>query len=402
VRILICSSQAPLPPINGFRLHLSALLAELKTRHDVRVLGVRMPGQVAPSEFDGLRLVSPSDPGLIERRASFARDLVRGRPLGTGERAASLRASLREELERFRPDVVHLSSGRLSLLADDLIGIPSVLVALDAWHVNQEARAEHASSGLRRRALRFEAARIRRFESLWYRRFARVIVVSDEDRAALQALDSELAVTVIPNGVDYEAFAPDPSASVDPDRVVFTGVLSYAPNVTAAVFLARQVMPRVRAAHPRARLAIVGRSPSPEVRALAALPGVEVVGEVPAILPWLTSGRAYACPMLTGTGIKNKLLEAMASGLPCVVTPLALQGLSANPGRDLLVGSGPDELAAQLVSVLTGDDLARSLGQAGREYVVSNHGWSAVAESYERVYREVVDRSPAGLRRETE
>ena len=165
--------------------------------------------------------------------------------------------------------------------------------------------------------------------------------------------------------------------------------MSYAPNVLAAEFLARQVFPLVRAGLPEARLAIVGRKPSPRINALAQLDGVEVTGEVPDVVPWLAGSRVYACPMVSGTGIKNKLLEAMAAGAPCVVTPLALQGLTAEPGRDVLVGADAEELAAQLVRVLTDDELASRLGPAGRAYVLANHDWSAVARSYERVYDEV-------------
>jgi glycosyltransferase involved in cell wall biosynthesis len=242
---------------------------------------------------------------------------------------------------------------------------------------------------LRRRLLRAEAGRVRRFERSEYGRFGRVVVVSDADAAALRSVSPGLDVTVVPNGVDASHYAPDPTVERDERRIVFTGVMSYAPNVLAAEFLARRVFPLVRTAVPEARLAIVGRKPAPRVAALAGLDGVEVTGEVPDIVPWLAGSRVYACPMISGTGIKNKLLEAMASGAPCVVTPLALQGLTAEPERDVLVGADEQELASQLVRVLTDDGLAGRLGPAGRAYVLANHDWSAVARAYEAVYEGV-------------
>jgi glycosyltransferase involved in cell wall biosynthesis len=389
VRILVCAHEAPLPPTNGFRLHLSEVLRVLRTEHEVRLVALLGPEQEPPAVLDPeVRLVPRPRWNPLSRLLDVARSTISDRPLGLHQLAARMRGPLREELESFRPEVVHVTSGRLAGLGAELEGRPSVLAALDALHLHREAEAM-LSSGPRRRLLLADAARLRRFEATAYRRFGHVVAVSDADRRAMQALDPTLRVTVIPNGVDVDAFAPDPAQARDPDLILFSGVMGYAPNVTAAEFLAREVLPLVRRSVPSARLAIVGRSPAPRVRALAAVGGVEVIGEVPSLRPWLSRSRAYACTMLTGTGIKNKLLEALANGLPCVVTPLALQGLVAEPGRHLLVGSDEGELAAHLARLLTDEGAAGEVGNAGRDYVVSNHSWEAVGRSFGLLYAAV-------------
>jgi glycosyltransferase involved in cell wall biosynthesis len=396
MRILICAHEAPLPPTNGFRLQVSALVGELRRHHEVRLLSFLTPDQDADGGApDGMRLLPHPIAGPAGKAFRYPEAVLRRRPWGVDRLAAAIRGPLREEIREFRPDIVHVSSGRLAALGPDLRDVPSVLAALDAWYVFAQAEVD-AAAGLKRRLLRGQAARLRRFESTAYRAFGRVVVVSEQDRQALLALDPTLAVDVIPNGVDIAAFAPDPGVRPDPNRVIFTGVMSYTPNVVAAEFLAREIMPRVRTRCPDARLAIVGRSPSPRVRALASEGDVQVVGEVPHLRPWLAGSRAYACPMTSGTGIKNKLLEALAAGVPCVATPLAVQGLSAQPGRHILVGTNEEELAGHLVRVLSDDDLARSLGRAGRDYVTAEHSWEAVARAYERVYREVRTSVAAG------
>jgi glycosyltransferase involved in cell wall biosynthesis len=200
-------------------------------------------------------------------------------------------------------------------------------------------------------------------------------------------------VTVIPNGVDAKQFAPADFAAREPSLILFTGVMSYGPNVTAAEFLARRFMPRVRAAMPDARLALVGRAPAARVRALARLDGVEVVGEVADMNAWLSRGRLYACPILTGTGIRNKLLEAFANGLPCVATPRAVAGLRVQDGRHFLAGADEEQLAGHAVRLLGDEDASRALGRAAREYVLAEHSWEAVALAYEQVYDEVLSRS---------
>jgi glycosyltransferase involved in cell wall biosynthesis len=308
-----------------------------------------------------------------------------------------LRPSLQEELERFEPDIVHVAGSQLGALGRMLESQPSVLGAYDARHLNVDAERLLAH-GLRRRLLRTEARRVRRFEAVEYPFFDHIVMVSEEDRAELEALNPALEITVIPNGVDADFFRPDQNVAREASLILFTGVMSYAPNILAAEFLARRVLPLVRARRPEARLAIVGRAPAPRVQALAALEGVDVIGEVPDLRPWLRRSRVYACPMLSGTGIKNKLLEAMASELACVVTPLALQGLEVTPGVEMLVGETEEEVAERLLEVLRDDESAERLGRAARDYVRAQHDWHSVALAYERVYREVLER-PSGDRR---
>jgi glycosyltransferase involved in cell wall biosynthesis len=315
-------------------------------------------------------------------------DVARGLPPGTNESAASLLHPLREELRDFGPDVVHVTSGRLGGLAGALRNRPTVLAALDAWHLNVAAEATIAT-GAKRWALTIEGKLVRRFERQLYARFARVVVVSEEDRRALLLVAPQLRIEVIPNGVDANAFDWDGTPR-DRNLILFTGVMSYAPNVTAAEFLARRILPWVRRARPLARVALVGRDPAPVVRALADVPGVEVIGQVPDLQPWLSRAGVYACPMVTGTGMKNKLLEAMANGLPCVATPLAMQGLEATSGNEVLTGSTPEELGGLVVRLFQESELADRIGAAGRAYVRSHHTWGSVAEAYSRVYREVV------------
>lgn len=386
MRILVCSLEAPLPPPNGLRVQVAALVGELRKAHEVRVLAYRMPGQKDPAS-ESLRLIPNWRGGRKPylRFLSWELALAARRPPGVTEAALELRPALREEVEGFRPDVVHVTSGRLARLGRHLRR-PAVLAALDAWHLNVDAEAE-AAGGARRVLLRVEAHLVKRFEALEYGRFRRVIVVSDADRQALLEVQPEMSVEVIPNGVDPDAFDWD-GTERDRNLILFTGVMSYAPNVTAARFLAERILPLVREAVPEARLELVGRDPAPDVQALGRLPGVEVTGEVASMPPWLSSAGAYACPMLTGTGIKNKLMEAMANGLACVATPLAVQGIAAAAGREILVGSTAEELAEHLVGVLRDPSLADRLGAAGRDHVRAHHGWASVAAEYLRVYRE--------------
>ena len=390
MRILMCVSDAPLQPIDtGYRRQLTGLVGELGRRHDVRLIGYRHRDQSRTPSVEGdLRIVDYERPSRAGDAGDLAKAMTLRRPLRAERLTRGLRGPLREELEAFRPDVVHVGPGKLSGLLRELEGLPAVLGVMDTWHVNVDARAEVAS-GLRRPLLRADARRVRRFEATHYRGWDRVLPSNEDDMRELLALDPTLPMALVPIGFDASSYAPDPTAARHPDRIIFHGAMSYAPNVECVERLARHVLPRVRAQRPGAHLAIVGRDPAPEVLDLDALDGVEVVGAVDDMRWWLARSAVWAGPFTIGTGIKTKLLEAMATDTPAVVTPVGGRGLDLDSGA-LLVGQEDDELAAHLVSVLADAGIARDLGVRGGRYVRDRYDWPAVGRALERVYAEVV------------
>jgi polysaccharide biosynthesis protein PslH len=392
MRILICASDLPFPPANtGFRRQLMGLVPELRRRHDVCLIGYRMPGQSPDGVVDpDTRVVDFHRPGLPGNARDLAAAMVYQRPLRAERLVRGLVEPLREELARFKPDLVHVGPGKLSGLKRELAGKPKILMVMDTWHLNVDARAD-AATGLRRALLRADAQRIRRYETSEYRGFDRVVVSNEGDLGELRERDPTLPFTIIPIGFDASAYAPDPDASVDRNRIIFHGAMDYAPNVRAVEFLARRVLPLVRAGRRDAHLVIVGRDPAPRVLELEALEGVRVTGGVEDMRAWLTGSRVWAGPFLDGTGIKTKLLEAMATNLPCVVTPLGHRGLDdVRSGEQLLVGTTAEELAAHLVRVLEDDDVARTIGRTGGDYVRPRYDWPAVGRAYDRLYEQVL------------
>jgi glycosyltransferase involved in cell wall biosynthesis len=169
--------------------------------------------------------------------------------------------------------------------------------------------------------------------------------------------------------------------------VTFTGVMSYPPNVEAATWFARRVWPLVRAAVPGARYRVVGRKPTPAVLALAAEPGVEVVGAVPDMQAELRKAWVAVAPMRDGGGIKNKVLEAWAVGTPVVMTHLAANGLSLDAAAAALVTSVPAVFADRVVALLREPSRRDVLSRAAHELAGREHGWEHAAEQLSRLLR---------------
>ena len=216
-------------------------------------------------------------------------------------------------------------------------------------------------------------------------------VVSPVDAAAIRRVAPGVRVEVVVNGVDTDQFAPGVlgQVEVEPDTIVFAGAMSFAPNVEAVTWFCREVMPLMRALRPGVRFRIVGRDPSPAVLELAEDPFVQVIGFVDDVRPWLAGSAVVVVPMVSGSGVKNKLLEAMSIGRSIVTTSIGVESLDVEPGRDLLVADEPAAFAEALDRLLGDPDLQASLGAAARLRVVEHYSWDACAARYDELYADV-------------
>jgi glycosyltransferase involved in cell wall biosynthesis len=188
------------------------------------------------------------------------------------------------------------------------------------------------------------------------------------------------SVRVVPNGVDCGAYAHLPAGRrAEPPMILFLGAMSWTPNATAAVFLAREVFPDVRRRFAYARLCIVGRDPPSDVRALGDLPGVQVTGGVPSVLPYLEEASVLAVPLESGGGTRLKILEAFAAGLPVVSTPIGCEGLDVKNAEQLLIAPGGD-FAAALYTLLGDDQLGARLAANARRLVRARFDWQAITD----------------------
>jgi sugar transferase (PEP-CTERM/EpsH1 system associated) len=191
-------------------------------------------------------------------------------------------------------------------------------------------------------------------------------------------------VSCVSNGVDLDYYRPVALAR-DERSLVFTGVMDYFPNVEGVVWFCQEVLPLVRRRAPGVTLTICGARPNAVVRALGRLEGVTVTGRVPDVRPYL--GRASVCvvPLRIARGIQNKLLEAMAMGLPTVATPAAFEGVEAESPTHLLVAEEPAEFAQAVVRLLGDAALRRQLGQQARACLEANYCWEAQLSRLDRV-----------------
>jgi glycosyltransferase involved in cell wall biosynthesis len=328
-----------------------------------------------------------------ERRRSpldYLVRLARPFPCSAGQcwHPAMWNAVSRRLAER-RYDLVHFFGGvQVYEHRDAVRGVPRIIAPYDSYALLLERIRSTTHTALGRVRTGALLAMARRYERTIYRGFDRVVVLSEADRAALRALHPRLPVSVIPNGVDVDEFRPAVPPS-GPPTLVFHGNYAYGPNVDAAVSLVREVLPRVRAQAPDVRVLLVGPDPRASLTTLGG-PGLELTGWVSDVRPYLARATCLVAPIRQGAGMRNKVLEALASGVPAVATPLACEGIAVTPGTDVLVGASPEALAAAVVRLIRHPDLRDRLARKGRRLVETRYTWERVAEAYEQLYAEVL------------
>lgn len=212
-------------------------------------------------------------------------------------------------------------------------------------------------------------------------RFDLVVTVSEKDKTRFLSRKKGLNIAVIPNGVDTETNRPAPRLGRD-EEILYVGSMDYAPNVDAALYMCKEIFPRIRRRRPHCTLSIVGKEPPREIRRLGLSPGVTVAGDVSDVRPYYRRAGVAVIPLRFGGGSRLKILESMALGTPVVSTGIGCEGLDVENGRHLLVADRPDDFAACVDRLFTDVDLWEGLARAGRCLVVQSYDWRGIAALY--------------------
>lgn len=229
--------------------------------------------------------------------------------------------------------------------------------------------------------------RLRAFERRMLRACDLTVCVSEADAQALQALAPERPLIVAPHGADLAYYSPEAAAGRGPRfDVVFSGTLDYRPNVDAALWFVGAIWPTLRARRPHLRLALVGRNPAPEVTRLVRLGGIAVTGSVADDRPYYAGATVYVLPIRYGSGVRLKLLNALAMGCAVVATTPGCEGVPVRDGEHLLVADGEEAFAAAVERLLDDAALRARLGAAGRAFVAEHYDWAAIVARLEAGY----------------
>ena len=392
MRILFITGRFPYPLLRGDQLRAFHQLRILGQRHRVTVasFAARPP---SPEERDAVAahceriFIVPLGPAAMGR--NLARHALHGLPLQAAlyDDPAMTRA-LRALGADGEYDVVHVQLSRMALHLSSCPARARVVDLVDALSLGMERRAAREHPPLRW-AASLESRRLRAHERRVVAEADEAVVTSAADRDALGAPPN---LTVVPNGVDTARF-PFGRGPREPGRVVFTGNLGYFANADAVVWFADRVLPLLRRSLPAVRFEVVGARPPRALRRLARAGAFTLVGPVADVGERLRFAQAAVAPLQAGSGQSNKTLEALASGTPAVVSPLAAAGLEARHDEHLLVAGSAQDFAAAVARVLEDKALAERLAVAGRALVESAYTWERSVERLESAYARALEKA---------
>lgn len=393
------SDVFPYPPIDGRRIPVYHMLRHISRKHKVFLFAFAEPNEALSEEqlihvkklCMDLRVISQTP--LTKTR--ILGDLVSRWPLSlhryfTEEAISQLRKIVMTE----KFDLIHaygFNVGQFVPVIKRWCPLPAIWSPNDCISLNLRRRWRMTVLPLVKRLFyRVEAMRAAYYERFILNVCKYAYVVSPVDREALHNLCPSAKIEVIPNGVDTEFFAPILVTEQKSSPVlVMTGNFGTPRELEAIKFISEGILPMVRKKFPDTELWLVGGKPTAEVYALSSIdPRITVTGPVDDLRPFLRRADVYVCGLQMGTGIKNRILEALAMAKPVVTTPVGAEGMELEHGKHLIVAKSPEEFAAAVIRLLQDSNPRIQLGTAGREAVQRRFSWIKASQEVMRLYEE--------------
>ncbi|MDA9840309.1 TIGR03087 family PEP-CTERM/XrtA system glycosyltransferase [Rubripirellula sp.] len=387
-KLLFLAHRFPYPPNRGDRIRSYNMLRVLAEHFEIS-LGCTSDESVSDQQLDHMRQfcerIHVAQLPSWSRRARAGRALFKWQSL---TEAMFTAPSLHREVQRwhqsfhFDKAIVFCSSMYPYMNSTAFRGLTKIvdLVDVDSEKWKQmSAENRFPMSWVYGR----EAKTVRSLERKIGRESKLATLVSDAEAQLYRtSVSPTCQVLGVSNGVDTEYFSPIPDGTEkqtqtqDTIELVFTGVLDYSPNVEGMVWFCKRIMPELRKQRDF-RLKVVGRRPCSRVIELDEIDGVQVVGEVPDVRPYLHDADIAISPLKLARGIQNKVLEAMACGLPAVVTPQSAEGIDAESGKELWIADDSNEWIESLLNLADSPNVRIETGSAARELVEQHYSWSA-------------------------
>lgn len=384
-KILFLTSRYPWPLEKGDKLRAYHLIKVLSVKADVILFAVN-DWDVSEEQLNELRPYCKDIKWVKVSKRESIKSMLSAALKSLPFQAAYFYSNdalnaLKSFADFHKPDIVLCHLLRMAPYAAALNIENSFIDYMDAFAKGMERYANTAPFYIRPAAA-VEAARVRKYESVLFERFKYHSIISEQDRNCIEH-NGNNDIMILPNGVDTAYYHP--LSRPLKQELIFLGNMAYPPNITSVQFTVKKILPALEKISPGCRLLIAGATPSPEVKALAS-DKVKVSGWVDDPREELASSAVMIAPMLISIGLQNKILQAMAMKIPCVVSSLANNAIGAVHGESILVADTPEDYAKHISTLLKDDSLRKRIAENGYHLIKEKFSWEAAGEKLYSVF----------------
>jgi polysaccharide biosynthesis protein PslH len=377
MRVFFVCRRVPFPPDRGDKIATFNEIRHLSARHEVHIFCLG-DGAEDLANIAGLRKyaesVSTAPVGALTIRLRALKALLTGEPLSVAALdEASLHTAIRKKFAELQPDLIIVYSCNVAQFAEHFPSVPRIMQFGDLDSLKWRQYAEHSRIPLKW-VYAIEERRLLAYEQRIARGFSTALVHTEVEKRDFERLIPGVPVAVVGNGVDLDYFRPT-GATKRPASIVFTGVMDYRPNIDAVVWFCNEILPMVQSEIPEASLVVCGSRPALPVQQLARRKGITVTGWVPDTRPYLAAAEIFIAPLRMARGVQNKVLEALAMGLPCVASTAAWSGTVIPEGEGILVADRPEDFAGHVIGLLRDADWRSGMARRARAAAEANYRW---------------------------
>ncbi len=396
LRILVIDEEFPYPLDSGKRIRSYNLLSRLAARCRLHYLAYGTPYSRGCHALRAARMhpvpveaVLPAQSGPAFCLRLFA-NLWSAHPyIVSRHHSRAFQDALARVVAALRPDLILCEWTPYAIFVRHLTHIPRVIVAHNIERRIWSRYLDHERSLFKKWYIGRQVPKVAAFEAQAFAWVDGAVAVSHAEAQEIRTLRSGLPVVVVENGVDPIHFTPV-AREADADSLIFVGAMHWRPNQDAVVHFVEEILPLIQRRRPGVRFTVVGQNPPPHVLRLGARPGVEIVGRVEDVRPYVRSAAVYVVPLRIGGGTRLKILEALAMGKAVVSTAVGAEGLAVTPGENILLADRPQAFADSVERLLADPSLGVRLGTSGRELVETHYEWDRLADKLEEFLKGIV------------
>ena len=391
MKILFLANRVPYPPYRGDKLKIFNLAKRLTGRHELHLLTFAQTKEDLTYKAELEKIFKVVHFVYLPEWKSTINCLAAvwdSKPLQVLYfKSGEMQRQLDSLLASNKYDAVHVQHLRMSPYLAERTDIPRILDLPDAFSLYWERRKTVKRGILRTMFENVEQKRVLQYESV-LKQYNKALVCSAEDLAYLEKIHGAHNLGLLPNGVDLQTFAPGGHDYSHNQTILFTGNMDYEPNIDAVVYFTHTILPMIRAKCPGVQFVIAGQRPVPMVTELAN-DHIQVTGFVKDLAATYNKASIVVAPLRFGAGTQNKVLEAMAMGIPVVCSNIGFGGLGIESGQGAIMRTDPNEFAESVVELLLSAEKRQTVGQAGIEVIKTKFDWNIIAKMMEGYFMEV-------------